>query len=350
MEKSSLNTPPAGSIRFNTDSAKLEIYNGDKWWEIDSTSAQEQTGGSRGLMLGGYYQPEGGVVNTIQYINIATTGNAQDFGDLQAIGYGNASFSNRIRGIYLDNNPNNQYINLTSTGNSVSTGDAQASGEFGRSAAANDIRGIYQFDNGTNTMEYFTIATDAKGQDFGDAMSTYTGKGCCGASPTRYIFGGGAGSPWSSAQYNAIQYVTFQTLGNAADFGDLTQARAGCRSTGGNAIRGIYAGGYSPVANPSPVLNSEVIDYTTIATLGNSIDFGDMSEDSENPAIMTSSTRAVLAGGNNGSPTPNNVLAWMEYVQIMTTGNSVDFGDFASGVNGDKIGNAGPMSTGHGGL
>ena len=349
MEQSPLQSPPVGAFRFNNDSSNLEYYDGNQWVNVTSTSPEVQTGGTRGLLLGGYEQPEGGVVNTIQYINIATTGNAQDFGDLAAIGYGNASFSNRTRGIYLDNNPANQYINLTSTGNSVSLGDAQdANGEWGRGAAANDIRGLYQYDSGSvNTMEYFTISSDAKGQDFGDAMSTYTGKGCCGASPTRYLFGGGAGSPWASAQYNAIEYVTFQTLGNSSAFGDLTQARAGCRSTGGNAVRGIFAGGYSPIANPSPVLNSKVIDYTTIATLGNSIDFGDMSEDSENPAIVTSSTRAVICGGNNGSPTPNNVLDWMEYVEIMTTGNSVDFGDF---INGDKMGNMGPISTGHGGL
>ena len=81
--------------------------------------------------------------------------------------------------------------------------------------------------------------------------------------------------------------------------------------------------------------------------MGNSKDFGDLSEDTENPAVVTSSTRAVIAGGNNGSPTPNNVLAWMEYVEIMTTGNSVDFGDF---VGDEKYGNMGGMSTGHGGL
>ena len=43
----------AGSIRFNTDSSKLEIYNGEAWWEIDSTSPDEQTGGTRGIVLGG---------------------------------------------------------------------------------------------------------------------------------------------------------------------------------------------------------------------------------------------------------------------------------------------------------
>ena len=44
---------PAGSIRFNTDSSKMEIYNGDKWWNIDSTSPNEQTGGTRGIISGG---------------------------------------------------------------------------------------------------------------------------------------------------------------------------------------------------------------------------------------------------------------------------------------------------------
>ena len=43
MEIPSLSTPPAGSLRFNTDSKKLEIYNGEAWWEIDSTSPDAQT-------------------------------------------------------------------------------------------------------------------------------------------------------------------------------------------------------------------------------------------------------------------------------------------------------------------
>jgi len=80
MEKPSLNTPPAGSIRFNTDSSKMEIYNGDKWWEIDSTSPTEQTGGTRGLFMGQHADPA--YTNTCCYINIETTGNATDFGDL----------------------------------------------------------------------------------------------------------------------------------------------------------------------------------------------------------------------------------------------------------------------------
>ena len=43
MEYPSLSTPTAGSIRFNTDSTKMEIYNGDAWWVLDGTSAGEET-------------------------------------------------------------------------------------------------------------------------------------------------------------------------------------------------------------------------------------------------------------------------------------------------------------------
>ena len=69
----------SGSIRFNTDSSRLEIYNGEAWWEIDATSPELETGGTRGLLMGGRTPSD---VKMIDFINIATTGDAQDFGDL----------------------------------------------------------------------------------------------------------------------------------------------------------------------------------------------------------------------------------------------------------------------------
>jgi len=335
---------PVGAFRFNTDSSKLEYYDGNQWVNVTSDSPQAQTGGTRGLMLGGYEQPEGGVVNTIQYINVATAGNAIDFGDLAAIGYGNCTFSSRVKGIYLDNSPNNQYVNITSTGNAISTGDAEPSNGFERNGGSNGVRAIFSRGGYTNTLCYYTISSDAKGTEFGDLVTaTHTARGLVGNSPTRWVEGAGF-NPGATTMYNSMEYINITSLGNAADFGDLTVARGGGRGTGGNAIRGIYAGGYlgAPGGN-----NSNVIDYITVATLGNAADFGDLSAVSENPCIMTSSTRAVLAGGNSGNPSPNNVLANIDYIQIMTTGNSVDFGGF---TNDDKVGNMGPISNGHGGL
>ena len=49
-EHPSLETATSGSIRFNTDSRRLEIYNGEQWFEIDATSPEEQTGGTTGMI------------------------------------------------------------------------------------------------------------------------------------------------------------------------------------------------------------------------------------------------------------------------------------------------------------
>ena len=61
----------SGSFRFNTDSSKLEIYNGEAWFEIDATSPELQTGGTRGLWAGGEAPSR---VNVIQFVNLDSTG------------------------------------------------------------------------------------------------------------------------------------------------------------------------------------------------------------------------------------------------------------------------------------
>ena len=88
----------SGSIRFNTDSSKLEIYNGEAWWEIDATSPEQQTGGTRGLLMGGGTPS---AVSEIDFINIATTGNAIDFGNLASSRRGpqRGQVGSRVRGI-----------------------------------------------------------------------------------------------------------------------------------------------------------------------------------------------------------------------------------------------------------
>ena len=82
----------SGSIRFNTDSSKLEIYNGDKWWNIDSTSPEEQTGGTRGVWMGGATP---GNTDRIDYASISTTGNAIDFGNLTTARHNNGDGGRR---------------------------------------------------------------------------------------------------------------------------------------------------------------------------------------------------------------------------------------------------------------
>ena len=53
MEYPSLDKPKAGAIRFNTDSSQMEIYDGNQWTGILSSSPELRTGGGRGVAAGG---------------------------------------------------------------------------------------------------------------------------------------------------------------------------------------------------------------------------------------------------------------------------------------------------------
>jgi hypothetical protein len=78
----------------------------------------------------------------------------------------------------------------------------------------------------------------------------------------------GGNNPSSS---NVIQYVTIASAGNAIDFGDLTVVASGCAGASSE-TRGLRAGG----ENVGTTSNSNVIDYITIASTGNTTDFGDL--------------------------------------------------------------------------
>ena len=337
-EYPSLNTPPAGSIRFNTDSSKLELYNGEAWWNIDSTSPEEQTGGSRGLFGGGAVSPGSGdnEVNTIDFITISTTGNATDFGDLTVKRDFVNSCSSRTRGFFLaGTNPGVAGLNeldsvtIASEGNAVDFGENVGGAARTGGGISNRTRGIIPGVNGGNTIQYITMTTTGTTEDFGDQ---YTIAIACGSvsSPTRGVSAGGE----SPTYHNVIQYLTISTTGNTADFGDISAARSypvGAES----ATRGLFMTGLEQPAGA----NTNTIEYITIATLGDAIDFGDANVAARHAGGTSDCKRAVVTAGTPG------FAGSISYVQISTLGNSVDFGDQSQARRG-----MGGCSNAHGGL
>ena len=332
-EHPSYDTPPAGSIRFNTDSAKMEIYNGEQWWNIDSTSPNEQTGGTRGILYAG--ATSGGRDNVIQFIQVETTGNAVDFGDATDGVFTAGGCASRTRGVFHQSEnvfTELDFVTIASAGGATDFGDVTSSN--GGSMASNSTRGI-DFIGGGVTIESITIATTGDAVDFGDKNYTASGTASC-ASPTRAIVAGGyGGNPYP--QYDTIEYVTISSTGDATDFGNLTFGHsnvAGCS----NATRGLIAGGYT---FPSPATTYyNTIEYITIASAGNALDFGDLTLTGTQPAGVSSPTRGVFAGRSDAGG--EDVI---DFVQIMTTGNAVDFGDLLAGRR-----NIAGASNGHGGL
>ena len=338
-------TATSGSIRFNTDSSKLEIYNGEKWWEIDSTSPAEQTGGDRMLVAGGW-----GAGNRISSIQMNTTGSVSDFGNQNVTRYGQSGASDRTRGVWLGgrNDPSPgvsmgdiDYVTFATFGDAVEFGTLSTVTREMSAGCADNTRGVILGgkSNGgiLDSIQYITIQSKGNTQPFGD-LDVGRGKpgGC--SSPTRGIAYCGD-SPNHTTYHNTIQYITIATTGNAADFGDSPIAQSSARG-GSNAVRGIIGNG---IVAPNDY--NQGVEYITLASLGNALDFGDSQASAEltSRGAASSSTRVVWASGaKTASP---YAQADIEYVQIATTGNMIDFGDLLDNSEASWA-----ESNGHGGL
>ena len=77
--------------------------------------------------------------------------------------------------------------------------------------------------------------------------------------------------------------------------------------------RGLFNGGGGPI---------NTIQYIQIQTEGNSLDFGDLTSARDLMGSAASSVRGVFGG--QGSPTYSNTI---DFVTIATTSNAIDFGD-----------------------
>jgi len=339
-----------GAVRFNTDSMKLEYYHGGsvglgttstgEWVNITTDSPELNTGGARGVFMGGQNEPSPNAqYDIMDFVQIDTTGNAIDFGDLvEANESEGAALGGHVRGYYFGGDPAETGIetfvfsnvaNGGGGGDSTVYGSLTANSKTG-SGTGNRTRGIAFLGNAGNVINYFTLAATGSGIDFGDATTNAVSLTAACGSPTRGVVGGGSGTT------NAMGYVTISTLGNTADFGDLTDDRHGL-SAGSNAVRGLFAGGGAPSDG------TNLIDYITIATLGNAIDFGDLTRRNHYGAAATSSTRFVYAGGDD-HPNGGNYSNIIDYVQIMTLGDATDFGDltqFRRHLDGCSNGNGG---------
>ena len=135
---------------------------------------------------------------------------------------------------------------------------------------------------------------------------------------TRAIICGGSSTP---AEYTSdIDAVNISTKGNAIRFGQMQNVNY-APGAFASETRGIIFGGRG---GPSPYPNLDVIDYVALASEGNGVDFGNLTDTQVHTQGCSSSTRGVQMGGYN----VNNIMA---YVQIATTGNALDFGDLTVG-------------------
>lgn len=312
--------PPYGVDAGNTFGGAISMNSSS--WMYFPTGRTEERGRGRGLIVANYIAPAN--TNACEFITIQSMGNSQDFGDAAAAVRGQAVFASSTRavsgsGYVAPTNVNTiEFFTIATQSNSTDFGDVTG-GNGDYTPISNQTRGIfaggYSYPAAFNAISFVTIATTGNSTDFGD-MTTNRANGNRSAvnSSTRGLIGGGYISPTGT---NNIEYLTIATLGNSTDFGDLTAGRSNftglCSST-----RGVFAGGTNPSNN--------IMDFVTIASTGDATNFGDMVTGNTGASCSTSnSIRGVIIGGD--LQPADNFTNVMQHITIATTGDSQDFGD-----------------------
>ena len=295
---------------------------------VPPSGTTEQRGRGRGLFGGG---DNPSTTNSIDYVNINSMGNAQDFGDLTEARDKIAAAGSSTRGLFAGGDPSSNtiaYVTLATTGNALNFGDLPYDG-WGTGAVSNNIRWLNFGDYSTNRISYVTMSSLGDAQDFGDLLTTGPYHKGCG-SPVRAII-------YPESGTSVIQFLTFASLGNAVSFGeklDSTQAGFGAASDSTRAIR--FGGRTTPGGS---TINA--MGYVTIASTGNAQDFGDLTSVSKDGDATSNSIRGVHNIGYASAD--SNAI---DYVTIQTTGNAKDFGDLTTTTR--KKG--GTTSDSHGGV
>ena len=174
--------------------------------------------------------------------------------------------------------------------------------------------------NPTEVIQYYQINSGGENaQDFGDLATTNNANNMAVSSSTRAVFIGGTNG--GSTHNDKMNYVTIASTGNSTEFGQLSErtndqgsGRGALDGAGcGNQTRGVMARGAHRGSG-----ETEDIIYITIASAGGDTDFGDLSERVQYAGALSSTTRGIYYRNTGNIQT--------EYITISSTGNATNFG------------------------
>lgn len=276
----------------------------------------------------------------IQRINIATTGNATDFGNLLAATYqscmGASSTTRSVVASGYTSALTNvmQYSTFSTSGNATDFGDVTVK-RIGGAGGGNATSGLFaggQDQYSTNRIDKITIASTGNSTNFGALQDQYVGaemgmRFLAGTSSPTYSFWWGGQSGWDGSVNYDIQRTTISS-GGTTTYTGVSGGSGNIYSTGmGSSTRGVCSYGSSNSENS--FIN--YVGYITHTTTGNAASFGQLTQKRLMSAGVSSTTRGIIAGGkfSTSDPRGSNV---MDYCTISTTGNFTDFGDLVETV------------------
>ena len=335
---------PAGAMRFNSDSQKLEYWNGSAWFQVHTAtpnlaSAGDPTPGARGFAAGGTPSSS----NMITAVNLASAGKNFDFANLTYDTRNGGCGSSSTRAI-VAGGLTPSITNVINIWTMASQSDAVDFGDLvdqvrSTTGVSNSVR--LTFAGGLdspalhNDIQTVIFASQGGTIDFGaltDARSHTAGI----ANPVRAVIAGGE----EPSKVNTMDFFYLATGQDAQEFGELSSTRSSITPTG-DTTRGVFMGGEPGFTN--------IIEYVTFSTTGNAVNFGDLSSRAKRAGSSSSNcVRGFYFGGSNDSPSSNTTYNDCDAIIIQEQSNSVDFGDLHTTTHG--FASNGVISTGHGGL
>ena len=336
-----------GMVYYNKDFKTIEFWDGNFWKQVDNTTRR-----GRGVFGGGFDGPSPFTNAALMHmIEISTLGNSEFFGDLtQQRRNPGGRVSNGTRGLILGGyhepvgRDTIDYCTIASAGDFVDFGNlTTATYAIASGGVSSSTRGVVgggvASPTYVNVMQYVQIQTIGNALDFGDLTTTIV-HGQAVNSQTKGLFCGGM-DPGLGTR---IQSITISSTGNAVDIADLQQGRfygAGVS----NGVRGVVGGGFivSPMASNGM---GSSLEFVTIASDGNAVVFGDLTQARGKMASAETHTRGVFIGSDSGNPSTNTYTNVMDFINIASAGNAQDFGDATNDGNHQIAG----FSDSHGGL
>ena len=198
---------------------------------------------TRGLIAGGYNASPVNNVTNIDFVTIASLGNGSDFGDLTVGRRGLQGCGSPTRSVFASGyqQPDTgtktnviDFVTIATAGNAQDFGDL-TSQRWGTSACADSTRGVFSgglTPSDLDIIDFITIATTGNATDFGDLIAD-GGRGSSTSNSIRGVNFHGIGS-----YVNTIGFVIIQTTGNEVDFGDNTYKSHG-QGSGSTAHGGL---------------------------------------------------------------------------------------------------------------
>tara|TARA_Y100001937_G_scaffold121829_1_gene181220 strand:- start:4964 stop:6448 length:1485 start_codon:yes stop_codon:yes gene_type:complete len=301
----SINSNNYGNRGFQIGYSNANTSTGIRYWNMSSSSNAQTFGtlssgkqiyksccfgdGTYAFRAGGQNYDGGYVLDDIiERWATATTGNSSDFGDLTSVSMNSHADTNGTRAIV-------------------------SKGRVGSASSA------YDQSNYTGKLDYFATATNTNATDFGTDdigrdQSTCVGNGI------RMVSLGGYRDP---DYLKVCDYVTFDTLGNGTDFGNLTQENHIAAGAGtGAGDRGIHAGGLAKPGNTGASAYVDNIEYLDVSTLGDATDAGNLlSQDGYHGGCHNAEYAHIFG---RDFPGTNDTI---QQTVLATAGNSTDFGN-----------------------